>query len=348
MPRESLFVEVPNLLIDSVFNQEFRVERVTFVSGNKIRKNRKLYGITKTIADIEKRFGDRPKTIIKPDATYAHIWTKKSYRDDLSEEYLLINDAIYVLASSNFGITTSREPSLLGRHDSKLGATDSSAMFSYQKHGWNVGWSRKGPVDVYRLNQDIKNNTWMHFFLKAVKVLNRELVVSVNWRKKIRRAVVLAGRSQYEPTLEDAFLRNMVAIEVLLSNRGDSFPEVLVNRIDALFWWLSESHGVSWKGIIAPMYKCRCEIVHDGGAKEFKPEYLLNSEMVLRNLLNAICSRTRIIKSKNDLLQLTEKVAAKKTLGMAITEIPSTFTFVRMHYTQEQLEKLAKSHKLHY
>jgi len=242
----SLLVKVPNLLISADIGGEFRIECVTFIAGRKIPRIRKRLGFGQRISKWSRRLGRDP--LFEPDASYAHIEASSRAESDLSHEYRRLNEAIYILASSLFDRTTKREGPPFGRLDAKHPQTGEEIMFERGGSKWKTRWSSLGQVSPYVLNKDWQRYLSHHFFPALVHLLNADNSdIEWRWRWNIRRAAILAGQSLFSPRLEDAFLRNMVALEVLLSHRGDRFPDALVDRVHAVFGWLSDK-GTDYNG----------------------------------------------------------------------------------------------------
>jgi hypothetical protein len=110
---------------------------------------------------------------------------------------------------------------------------------------------------------------WLRFqrdvlFLPLLRLLRGEVRVAKAWREEVRRAAILVGLSQAANSLADAFLWNMIALELLLTRQGDTVGDVLPSRAEALLGWSRNwvEDGLEIK--IRAAYARRCLLVHQG------------------------------------------------------------------------------------
>ncbi len=180
-----------------------------------------------------------------------------------------------------------------------------------------------------------------HFFPYLLKILNKRINAEPKWRQNIRNAAILAGKSFFSKELSTAFLYNMIAIEALLCYQGDRFPDSIIDRLNAMFGWLSEEDSNIWKPIIKRLYELRCQIVHTGYARDLKTKDLIASDNILFNLLYNICRFIKKFPSKKSLIDFSEKVRARRILGQKIKERPN-FKYCISHMSNSTITRIKK------
>jgi len=343
----AILVRIPNLAISSDIRGGVRIERVTFLPGRKIPRLRKKLGIPHPLSEYKKRIKGSYPCWINPDSAYAHIFTRSHPQSDLTPEYRRINDAVYLLASSAYHRSVRRTGAPFGRIESTTNLCAERLMFSSGGDLYR-GTKRVSPVGHYWINAEWREFTQHHFFPRLQAVLNGKGTVSPKWRYALRRAGILAGQSLYASRLADAFLCNMIALEVLLSKRGDKFPDALIDRIVALFGWISGEDMKHWQDIITPLYALRCQIVHEGKSDGVRAIHVFNSESLVSNLLRTLCHLTAEITRKDDLIDLSERLKARRVLELPMRERPKGIRFAQLGLQEQYLEENDREDRLHF
>jgi hypothetical protein len=108
----------------------------------------------------------------------------------------------------------------------------------------------------------------------------------------------------------------MIAIETLLVNRRETIQDVMIDRFVALFGWLKNERLEEWKEKFNRLYYLRNEFVHSGDIREITIKDLMDADEILGNLLINICKFTKLFKSKRDIIDLSNKLEARRILGM--------------------------------
>jgi hypothetical protein len=341
----AILVPIPNLRILPEVGGELTIEEVTFISGSKIPRVRKRLGIFKRISEYR---GLTSMFAIDASATYAHLRTAKDPEGDLTAEYRLIDDAVYLLASSAFFQGARRMTPPFGRIGANIGLLDTRIVFNDKDGTWRGKSSVVGPHQEYIISKQWKESMARHFFSLLLPILNSDRTLQLEWRAELRRAAILAGKSLYAPRIADAFLLNMIALEVLLTRRGDRFPDAIIERLMTFFGWLTKEDPSAWRTMIRRLYKFRCAMVHDGRADGLRAIDLYNSELLLANALRNLCKLKTRIRSKDDIIELAEKVRAWRVLGMKPVDRPKGVRFTRLLLNDEQLKILEKEDYLSY
>lgn len=127
-------------------------------------------------------------------------------------------------------------------------------------------WVKSGSVrsNVMPVVLDAGWRKWQRsFFYDALlKILRGEISVSGGWRTTLRNATVVAGYGYASRDVAQAFLSDMIAIEMLLTKQGDKYSIEIPRRVEPFIGW-----AVDWKKYQAKIrsaYKLRSRLVHDG------------------------------------------------------------------------------------
>jgi hypothetical protein len=171
-----------------------------------------------------------------------------------------------------------------------------------------------------------------HFFALQ-RVLKKKIEVKPQWRATLRRAAILCGQSFLARHVAEAFFCNMVAIETLVAKRSDKYPDAMIERLLALFGWLTNEDPAPWREMVERLYKLRCSYVHDGHSGDVTDTDLLDADVLLKNLLRTLCQKTNFIKSKDDLIALAQRSQASLVLnkkprrpGVIAYSLPANYT----------------------
>lgn len=337
----SLFVPIHNLEISKDLGGEIRIEQVTFLSSDRIPSLRKRLGLFKKVAQYKKIFerGGAPK-MFSGAKVYAFLKTRRTAEDKLAREFGLIKDAVFILASSQFYRHKRNDRVPFGSPEHSLHLFDEYLLFENDADTSNWTQMRLDPAQPYRLNKQWRRFLSHHFFPHLLKVLNGSTELTPEWKYSLRKAAILAGQSQFARNLWEAFLYDMIALEVLLTHPGDRFPDAISERLVAFFGWVTKEDREPWETLVRRLYDLRCKFIHDGQTGDLTLRDLINADMVLANLLYNLCGLTRVIRSKQDILDLAKKLSARQTLGMRLKERPRRLKFTRQFISEAEYEKL--------
>jgi Apea-like HEPN len=138
--------------------------------------------------------------------------------------------------------------------------------------------------------------------------------------------------------LEDAFLWNMIALEILLTNSDDrKFLDILPKRIEAFFGWYTNWKTDEFEKKIGEIYGKRCCLVHRAKGEDITTEDLLFTDSLLFNLLLNITSFPKIFCTQNNLIDFSRKLEAQKVLG--IRRKPMGLKFVKVDRDNADVKK---------
>jgi hypothetical protein len=176
------------------------------------------------------------------------------------------------------------------------------------------------------------------FFFDFLRILRGQISISRSWKEEIRKAAILAGESQCSSDLPQAFLWNMIAIELLLTKQGDRYLDSLPERAEAFIGWTVDWKQNNYRELIKDLYRKRCQLVHSGNKSAIEVQDLLFSDEILLNVLTNIVKHPRLFKSKDDVITFSEKVKAEYVLGINPRTRPKTLRFSRPTYDSTDLE----------
>ena len=319
MPRSkhTIFAPVYGLELGSLVNDEIRIGRVMFVSASKIPRIRKRLGLYDTVANLRAIIRNDRYELLGNAPVYAVVINLRDPEDrDIKKELRLIKDAYWLLASS-FAYHIRRKNAALSL-TTPIASNSILDTSVFGPNSFTVNNRFNAAFQPNRCDGYWKQNAENHHFFALQKVVDKTYDVQGNWRKSIVRAATLFGQSFLAKHLAEAFMYNMIAIETLLSVQGDKFPSSLVDRIVALFGWMTNEDSEPWKLTIDRLYKLRCGYVHDGKHGSITGDDLFEADTILQNLLANVCKNTKYIRCKADIAALSERVAAMQVLGLPI------------------------------
>lgn len=334
-------IPVSGLALTDDINNEFVINKVTFIAVKKLIRVRKRFGIRKRISELASNknldlfFNQLVPTvaIVRHDGKPSEIATKV---------IRLVVEELEILATSQLGYSKRRFNSFPSVRDCRvssvkylcLNENNNSSLLSHQLIG---------KIGDLVLDKRWKNWQKKFFFSDLIRIIRRKLEVDNLWRKNLYRAVRLIGQSVSSNNIAHSFLLNMIAIEALLMKQGDKYREVLPKRIEAFIGWIGYWNIEDYKGNIEDIYKKRCQYVHDGNESNIEIKDLLFTDDIIFNMLVNIIHHINLFKRKEDIISFTEKVSAEHLLGIVGRKSkirPKTLSFFKGKYTAEDYKKI--------
>lgn len=329
---------VYNLEISKDIGGEFHIDNVTFVRKEKIPRIRRRLGFDFRVSVYNKTFGLKAENkLFQKAPVYAFVSHQKRLSDPFYYEYLRIQEAVFLLASSQFDRRKRTQKILFGMPNFDKLLKD-VVMFEKGGDKPNLKVVETLPFATYQLDKQWKRHFAFHFFFDLLKLMKNKKV-SPKWKYCIRTSAILAGRSLFARDLWEAFLFDMVAIETLLARKGPHMKEQVIKNLTALFGWLSSEREEYWRDLIEKLYNRRTDFVNQSLSRKLTAKDLIDADMILSNLLKNLCQISRRIHSKDDLFHLCDEVKARRVLKMNIIEKPF-ISFCRNRYTGEDLNRL--------
>jgi len=316
-----------NLQLTQAINFEFRIDKITLVQGNKLLRRRKRFNLPKSLFVKDKHSwmrdwfsGTDAVAIVYRDGTLA------DFELEVLEE---IRTEIAILALSQLGWVGKRDrrsfPSLADEHlrgvrrYSVSNAKDGSGITTQQIIGSPM------PLEM--------DGGWKHFqrkfFFPLIKIIRGNSSVETLWKKDIRNAAILAGQSQQTTDWPQAFLWNMIAIEMLLTEQGDKVSDMLPERVEAFIGWVQAWRTDRFNDRLQDAYTKRCLLVHQGQRNSITLEDVHFTDLILLNLFLNICRHPKLFSTKKALIHFSKHVQAEKLLDLKSRVQPATLSFLR-------------------
>jgi len=193
----------------------------------------------------------------------------------------------------------------------------------------------KGTIDSLYLDSRWKKFHQNNFWLKLIEIINKETSINDTWRNQLKKASIIAGKSQQVYDRIYAFLLNMITLEILLTQRNEKESIEIPKRINTLIGWHEQWSNDNYISKIQEIYDKRCKFVHEGDLNSITVNDLLFSDEIVFNVFNNLVNNIDIIQGIDDLKKLTEKVEAAELLKEKIGEINirPPFVFVTREYS---------------
>jgi len=329
-------VPIYNLELDKEIESELTIDRVTFISSKKFKLVRKRFGVLTVLSAMkvpQKDFFDKYKT-------FALIRISGKIEDIELKSLKLIEKELHILLSTFVGYSRRSYKNKIGiaggsGYAIKEYVYISTTHTSRAKH--NSAASNYRPVI---LNKGWKKYHKDFFFFKFLAMIKNKRSIQKGYKKELCRAVELMGKSFNSNDIVDAFLWNMIAIELLISKQGDSYRESLVKRLSAMFAWMDKWEHENYEEKIDAVYKKRSAYVHDGNIDAIEVKDLLFTDEILLNIIINIVKHPKVFTSKDSLIEFTKKVEAEHLLNLTSKVHPKSFCYVARRYTENDLNML--------
>ncbi len=331
---------IRNLLISNAADFEFRVNKVTFFDASRLAQRRKRYGFTRPISKIKKTYKGIIDSFFNEEKTFATLRLTGEGKK-LKKEFIdQINDELSIISLSQLGYSRRRHNSSPTISQEKIIGHRRSLMFNLSVDTSYQPNEVVGKVGSLNLDSRWLNFQKQVFFFDLLKIISGQTIVSSNWRKDITNAAILAGQSQSGHDISQCFLWNIIALETLLTRKDDKYSEKLPERTEAFIGWAKDWKVENFEEKIRRIYEKRCQFVHTGKRDHINIEDILFSDDILLNVLTNIVRHPKIFRSKQKLIEFSEKVQAEHILGIKPKVRPKTFQILRPRYTDEDTVKI--------
>lgn len=340
-------VPIDGLVLTKVINNEITINRVTFVSKEKLPLIRKRLGIPIPLSELLKNIARKEKSIekitrdfLESSKTFAILPYKGKPEEKEKDCIRVIRDELNILALSQMG--------WLSRHfNRRLEIMTSDKTPFYRK----INIKKEIPDFTYGIKKTynplplVTDKDWLtfhkrFFFLELLKVIKGNSNVAKNWRTILHRVAVMVGQSQNSDDLPFCFVWNVIALEMLLTNNNDKISEMLVKRAEYFLGWNEEWKDGNYMQRINDIYKKRCDFVHTGNSKFIDINDLVFTDNLLFNILNNIIRNRNKIKDKTDIIEFAKKYEAEKLLKQKSKYQLGKFEFMRKHYTDNEFKNM--------
>ncbi len=335
MAGKWLFIApVGNLALTRDVQNEFKVKRVTFITGAKFRRILKRLKIDPSRIKNNRQFDK----VLKPESTLAFLHQSGKPSEIKSQCLQMIRDELNILASSQLYYRQRRSSCTLGLIGEYRRGVNEHAFLNTNTKAGLIGTSLADNLIPLTLDKQWKNYHRDSFFGRFLKILQGKVQVKKSWGDDLTRSVRLVGKSFNSTDIASSFLWNMVALEMLLARQGDKYSDVIPKRIEALLGWIGYWETAKFAERIDGVYSLRCKIVHDGRLDLVEPKDLLFTDDLLVNVLFNLVRHPKLFQSKDDVINFAELVSAEHLLGRKSRARPKTLTFIRRTYSPKDFE----------
>lgn len=311
----TIVVPVFGLCFRSRPKTEVKIGRVTFLSPNRLTRTRKRFGLYHTLSEYKAKLTSALPLWDEADAVAVLRTRRDPSNKDNTDDFRIVSESFLVLASAIHGYSgRGKHPIALRRR--AVGEPVTISIFGNTDSTLRVNSSHidpvHGPIDLSkRWHEHAK-----HSHLYALSKMCDAKLAAPNWRLALWVASQLRGQSFLATTLAGAFLANMIAIERLIVSQNDKTELTIIDRLLAIFGWISGENPDSWRDMVHRLYQRRCSYVHEGDHEWITPTDVIDSDEILANLLSNFCRHPNWIGCKNDLIRISEEHKARMLLGL--------------------------------
>lgn len=328
---------IGNVVLPEAVKGEFTVNRVLFVSRNKLPRIRKRLGINMRLSEIKRQiYSD----LFNSAETFAVVRQSGRPAEIEPKCFRLVKDAISILALSQLGFSRRKFTGYIGLFGEHHGTTAHNAFLNTENPAMSFDDRLTRSPMPLRLDGTWKTFQTKLFFFKLLRILHRELRVDPQWRDDLERAAILIGQSVNTNDIAASFLWNMIALELLLPDPGrgkrkDTLPEFA----EAFLGWSEEWEAENYQGRIQDLIEKRNDFVHDGKREKILEQDLLFLDDLLLNLLFNIVKYSNIFSSRQAIIDFVEKLSAERKLGLKPRVRPKGLTFVQRRTSRADTEE---------
>ncbi len=337
---------IRGLQLTKAVNNEFKIGNVIFVSKDKLPRIRKRLGFPIVVSELHqivskkpKIFSEQIKEFFEYSETYAITHFSGVPKNEEIENIRRIEKALNYLSFSKLGFSKRSfqdrieiKSSDKVLHHRTVNLNKGRAIYTYGSRS----------LDPFYLILD-KNWKEFHktkFYFEFIKIINQEIKLNSKWKTTLVSIGNLAGKSRNSHDIPESFLRNIIAMEMLLTTQNDKILNKLVERAGYLLDWTEEWQKNDLAGRIEKMYVKRNNYVHDGKADMITDDDLIFTDDLLFNLLNAVVRNLNKVTSKQILIDFSDKYQCEKMLGLKSEYQFWKFEYLRKKYNKGDLKKI--------
>ncbi|MBJ6366942.1 HEPN domain-containing protein [Snuella sedimenti] len=333
-------VPISGLKLTGTISNELKVGNVIFVSKSRLPRIRKRLGIQIPISKLgnigvntPKRYKISLRDFFEFSQTYAVLNFTGVPKEKYFDNIRLIEDAIDLITFSSLGFSTRRFHYKIQIKNSEYSLRNKTLLIDKKNLRLILGSKSLHPLPL-ELNErwkEFHNNFYYH---KLLAIINREVEINSKWRNLLISVAKMIGKSLNSHDIPESFLKNIIALEMLLVNQSEKIEDKIIERTRYLLDWYEKWETNQIETRISEMYKKRCDYVHDGKFKEITKEDLIFTDDLLFNIYNNLLKNINKISSKGKLIEFSDKYKCEKQLG-----IESKYQFGKFQYLNKVYEK---------
>lgn len=329
---------IDHLVLSDAINHEFRIDRVTLVATAKLPGRRRRFGIPWRVSEMRSEKHGVFKQVLDLTPAVGIIRATGNARNLERDITRLVRDELAILEASQLGYAKRAFAGAPAIWREKP-VTQQSLLWIGRSKTWEQPNRTYGPLLPLHLDAQWHRFQQQLFFYDLLKLLRGETKIAKSWRQDLRRAAVLVGLSQTSNSLPDAFLWNMVALELLLTCQGDKVIDDLPSRAEALLGWSRNWTEDNFEAKIRQAYLHRCLLVHQGDRDSPTREDLFFTDDLLFCLLSNLVTHPILFCSKQAVIEFSKRVEAERLLkGIKTTVRPRSLRMFRRKYNPKDYD----------
>lgn len=327
---------IGNLVLTDAVNKEFKVDRVHFVSKEKLPRIRKRLGFFEPLSAV-KNFD---KSFFESAETFAVVrWTGKP-AEIRNQCFRLVRDELSIVALSQLGYKKRRFTGRIGVLGEHLPLVLRNVFLNTEnpsKAGQSKAIQSPSPLV---LDEHWKVYQREMYYTKLISILANKKTPDPQWHKALKRACVLAGESFNSNDVPSSFLWNMIALELLLKDNMEKYASQMPKMLEAFVGWIGFWDTENYEQRIEQVYKKRNKFVHEGDRESISKRDLLFTDDLLLNMLLNIVNLWPLFDTRTKVIEFARKVEAEHTLGIPSKVRPKKLTFVSRTYSKEDFDEI--------
>lgn len=321
-------IPMGNLWLTEAVDREFRVDRVTFVDGDKLPRVRRRLGLGVPVSELKKTI--RGRDFFGSSGAFAVVRQGGDPEDVARRCLELVREEAAILTASQLGYSNRGQMRPVVPVGEDWGPRIQYLAVSSRDGTRFSGAKRTSPLGEVILDGRWKGYQDGVFFTRLLKILRGETEVENGWRDELRRALVMIGESVGANDLLKSFVWNMVALEMLLTRQDqERTRDALPKRAEALLGWVGYWEPENYEDRIGRTYGKRNALLHGGKRDDITEQDLAFTDHLLLNLLLNLAGNPKLFGSKEDVVGFSKRVEAERVLGTRPRVRPRNLRFVR-------------------
>lgn len=319
---------IENVALTHATGNKFRIDRLTLVTYDYLRSQRRSFGIPKRLSDLQKRGEGLKEYFFKKSQTFAVVRATGILGELEPKVLRLAREELAILALSHLGYSHRRRravPSIMGERPA---GSRSSFVINTSDASWTHAVRTLGATQPLALTAQWIQFHRRLFFPKLLRVLRSRGARTKEWQADLRNAAILLGLSQMSTDSPQAFLWNMIALELLLTRQEDTYVDALPTRAEAFLGWVGYWQVQDFERRIRAAYQKRCQLVHRGERELIDAKDVIFTDQLLLNLMSNIVVNIDRFPSKKSIIDFSKMVEAERLLGVKAKTRPKTLMFL--------------------
>lgn len=338
---------ISGLELSHDIKEEFIVNRVRFVTREKLPRIRKKLGLPVTLSNLfeinlknDKEFKKIVKDFFKSSKTFAVLPYHGIPKEKQKECIRIIKEELNILSLSQVGWSKRKFNKKLEIKTSEKGLIYKTIDINKHKKEFTHGLKT-----TYNPAPLILDKKWIafhkrFFFFELIKIIRGESSMSKKWRTILHRASVMIGQSQNSSDLTFSLLWNVISLEMILTKEGEKISDKLVSRCEYFLGWNEDWKNEEYNLRIRDIYKKRCDFVHNGNIKLIEIKDILFTDDLIFNILNNIVKCKHNFQDIKDIFEYSEKYECEKFLNQKSKYQFGKFELMRKNYTENDYEEI--------